>query len=178
MTYMETIFISVISLIGIGIGLTLIFNAFFLPLISLFSSEIAIFFLDIFLIRFLLIFIFLIIKYSTYWSFWGATLIYQGMTGFDTLKKNRQIVSGNFGQIFSYNAIILLISLILKSTSIGLLILTGNLIPFYIIIFALTFINLFFIVFYSVYFLSFEIWHAQRTMRHDLKLTADGEHKG
>jgi hypothetical protein len=54
----------------------------------------------------------------------------------------------------------------------------GNVIFFYIMNFVLAFANLFFIVFYSVYFLSFEIWHAQRTMMHDLKLTADGEHKG
>lgn len=169
MIYMRTILIFTVSLIGIGLGTMVIL----LPFICNGEKVIAIFALVVFL----LICICLIIRYSTYWLFWKATFVYQGMTGFDTLERSREIVSGNFWQIFLYNVIVLLIILTLNLVPI-LFLLSGYVILFYIINFVLAFINLFFIVFYSVYFLSFEAWHAQRTMRHDLKLTADGEHKG
>lgn len=173
MSYMGTILIFAVSLIGIGIGVMLLFNSLFFPFALAGEKVIAIFVLVIFL----LIYISLIIRYSTYWLFWKAIFVYHGITGFDTLKKSRYIVSGNFWQIFLYNVIIVLVILIVNSVLI-LLIFAGNVILLHIISFVLAFANLFFTVFYSVYFLSFEAWHAQRTMMHDLELTAVEEHKG
>ena len=92
MSYIGTIFIFTISLIGIGIGVMLLFNSLFLPFVFAGERVAAIFVLTIFL----LIYTFLIIRYSTYWLFWKATFVYQGITGFNTLKNSREIVPGNF----------------------------------------------------------------------------------